>query len=228
MTKDRRSEFLLAIQAAGLDPGQFEWEGDLGQSPLRHVPSQAYFLFDGPPGLDRFSGTYRAGDYPEWSYEADSWEVFKGRAVHWLTHVKGDLEMPDLWAELQQEQELFGDPVDEAVENTPFNQGELAEIAKQLREIQERVRTTYPLSANELTALDQSRQYLEDAAGRGVGRTDWRNILVGTMVQLFVSALLPREVVRTVLVMALHGLGHLLGGGGTPLFPGVPDELPPV
>jgi hypothetical protein len=225
LEKWKRNAVYEAIQAAELDPRDFEWEGDVGHITLTYVPTRAFFIFDGDPG--HYFGRYEAGEGPPWPYEVYSWQSLIPRVERWLGEVKRDLETPDLWAELQQERELLGGRLDDAVQNTPFTPEEQAQIAKQLRELKEHVKTTYSLSENELAALDSRLNYLEDAAGR-LPRIDWRNLLVGTMLTLIVTALLPPEAVRAILLIALHGLDHLFGGGGTPLAPGGTRELPPV
>jgi hypothetical protein len=89
--------------------------------------------------------------------------------------------------------------------------GERVQITTQLREISEYVRSTYDLPVPQQTALDARLDYLEAAAARGLGRIDWRNAFVGVMMGVVVEAILPPDVAREALALALRGLAHLFG-----------------
>jgi hypothetical protein len=56
---------------------------------------------------------------------------------------------------------------------------------------------------------------LEAAAGR-IGRKDWRLQFFGVMLMVIVAGLMPPEGLQHILVMAVHGLDRLFGGGGPP------------
>ena len=91
------------------------------------------FIAGGGPG--HHVGCYVVRDAPAWPFEAYSWQALITRISRWLEEVKHDLEIPDLWAELQREAELIGTSFDDISENPPFTLDEQKEIAERLQEL---------------------------------------------------------------------------------------------
>ena len=116
-----------------------------------------------------------------------------------------------MWNELEHERKLLAMQLSEEAENTPFAPAEQAVISRQLGEIREYVRTNYELSEAQFAVLENRLTYLEGAAAR-LPRFDWQEALKGVLLTLAVEAVLPPEVIRQVLVLAMRGLAHLFGG----------------
>jgi hypothetical protein len=72
------------------------------------------------------------------------------------------------------------------------------------------VRRTYTLSETETLALETRLDYLEGAASR-LGRVDWRDVLVGTLVSAALTLALQPEPTRDVLFTLLRGIGRFFG-----------------
>jgi hypothetical protein len=216
LRKWKRNQVFEAIQAAGLAPEGFRWDDGADESCIRHLSSGAYFVFGDIPG--RYFARYVAGDDPVEEREAFSWEAQMRHVERWLTAVKLDIEMPDLWAELRRETELLGATADEAIENTPFTPDEREEIAGRLQEMRDYARRTYSISEEQMRILDAKLDYLAAATGR-LGRTDWRGLFVGTMLTFVITAALPPESARHILLTFLRSIGHILGHG----FPELPS-----
>lgn len=139
-----------------------------------------------------------------------SWSSVPTRVEMWARDVKQDVDPPDLWAEIQRDRELLMGARYEEVANTPFNESEQTEIAKHLHEITDYLKNNHELSDAEKHALDETRDYLEDAARR-LGRIDWRNAVVGALLGTVLGAAVPQEPVRQMLVMLFRSVAHLLG-----------------
>jgi hypothetical protein len=105
-------------------------------------------------------------------------------------------------------------------DNSRFTVAELAEIADQVQQIKEFVKTQ-PISEARMLSAEAKLDYVVEAAGR-LGRKDWAIIFGGAIVSTIVADLLPREVLGDLLTMASHVLGHIFGGGAGPL------QLPPM
>ena len=139
------------------------------------------------------------------------------RVRPWLKEVKLDLETPDLWAELQSEAKLLEFDSGDSAENTPFTSDEQEEIARRLQELAANAKSTYSLSEAQMRVLNEKINYLIDAASR-LGRTDWRGVLVGTMLSFVLSAALPPDTARHIFFSLLRFIGHRYGfpelGGG--------------
>jgi hypothetical protein len=219
-----------AITASGLDPREFRRDerrsliNPVAVPAIVHEPTGSYFVFDWEPsypssghlavfspGLQTYEETALQGD---WYRQMDV-------VRQWLQNVRREYTAPDLWAELERERELLAGEGSPVMENTPFTPEEQEHIARQMRELGEYVRQNYDLAAEQAAALESRLDYLVDAAKR-TSRLDWRTLLVGTMFQLAVEAIVPPEAVRHGLVWALRGLGALFGVE-PPDFPELPS-----
>jgi hypothetical protein len=214
LAKWQKNGVFEAIQKAGLRPEEFGWESGGEDDRLTHLASLGYFVFGGVAG--KYRVRYASGDAPIAELEKYSWSALMTSVEVWLTAVKADREMPDLWGDLGRQREMLGPAPGETIENTPFAAWEQVEIGKQIREIQEYVRKSYALSEHELLALDERLVYIEEAAGR-LGRIDWRNAVAGAMLGAIVAAAIPPEAVRALLNLLFQSIGHFFGQG---LLPG--------
>jgi hypothetical protein len=204
--KWQKNQLFEAIQGAGLDPREFEFEDGDAEVRLKHKWSDSCFIFGGDAG--HYVGRCVVGDGPDWPYQIYSWQTLVPRVKRWLEEVKHDLETPDLWAELKREGGLLGAGSDEISKNTPFTPDEQKEIAGRLQEIAERVGRTYSLSVEQTRVLNAKIDYLIDAAGR-LGRTDWRGVFVGVMLTFVLASAFPPESVSKFLLTVLRAIGHL-------------------
>jgi hypothetical protein len=208
LQKWKKNQIFEAIQTVGLDPKEFELEdGDLDVR-IKHKWSESCCIVGGDAG--HYVGRCIVGDAPDWPFEKYSWEALIQRISSWLEEVKRDLDMPDLWAELQREAELFGANSDDVPENTPFTPDEQKKIAARLQEVSEHARLTYSLSGAQMRVLDAKLDYLINAAGR-LGRIDWRNAVVGAILSTIFTAALPPEFARDILLGLLRAISHLYG-----------------
>ena len=209
LRKQQREEIFDLVVAAGLDPAAFAMGEDDGESRIRHLLAAYYFTIrraaDGT-----YTVRYMAGDGSIEHRHGLSWYALKERVKAWLWEVKTDLEMPDRWAELRRAREILFVVPGEVIDNTPFSSEEKAAIERQLREFREFAKDRWSLSGERLASLDANVDYLVAAVDR-LGRFDWRNAFAGAFIGLFVSALLPPESVREVLVMLAQGVRLVLG-----------------
>jgi hypothetical protein len=210
LRKWHRETIYDLVVAAGFDPIAFAFDDDGGESriKIRHLLAGSYFTISGDAG--GYTARYVAGDGPVEDREGLSWLRLQQRVEAWLREVKADLEMPDRWAELRQAREIFAAVPGEVIDNTPFSSEERAEIERQLREFRERARDRWSLSGERLATLDETIDYLVDAADR-LGRFDWRSVFAGAFTGLFLSAVFPPESVHHVLVLLAQGVRLLLG-----------------
>jgi hypothetical protein len=138
----------------------------------------------------------------------------------WLSAVRRDVDTPDLWAELQRESELLGLVSDEAIDNTPFSAAEQEELARELRTLSDQLRRTYSLSNEQVRLLDESLDYLVDAARRGVGRKDWLLMLTGVLLTYGLTAALPPAAAAHIFALLVKIVGHFLHAHGLLALPG--------
>ena len=204
----QRNAVFQAIKAAGLSPGEFDWEHSEDESILRHRPSGGALAFEGVAG--NYATRYSAGDAPVEKRTGLSQFRMMQQVDIWLGALKLDIDTPDLWAQLQSESRLLGAVSDEAVENTPLSPSEQEEIAEQLRELTAYVRRVYSLSDLQMRLLEERLDYVAAATSR-VGRKDWLLIATGMMLSYVLEAALPPDAARDVLGTLLTSIGHILG-----------------
>jgi hypothetical protein len=184
MQKWKKNEIFEAIQAVGLDPKEFDLEDADGEVRIKHKWSTSCFTLGDDPS--HYVGRYVVGDGPDRPFEAYSWQAIIPRISRWLGGVKGELETPDLWVELERDARLFfGATSDDLAANTPFTPEEQTEIAARLQTLAEHARRTYSLSAAQMQALDAKLDYLVNASRR-LGRKDWQRLCWGR--SLFTSS----------------------------------------
>jgi hypothetical protein len=209
-----RNSIIVAVENGGLSPRECSFDfNDEGGCCITHTPSGSSFVVAGPFG--HHTTTTVVGDGAPRELDAFTWPTVNERAERWARDVKQDVDTPDLLAELQREREILTSTRYEEVGNTPFSSEELAEIAEQLRQIQEHMSRTYSLSEAQMRHLEAKLADIAAAAAR-MGRKDWALWVSAALLGAFVQGILPPEVVQHIMKMTVDGLGYLLGGGGTP------------
>ena len=218
LLKTQKNEVLLLIQEAGFSPIEFgfeectEEEEDALGAPIElhfhrlvHQPSNYALLFG------KGFVTYSPGANTQESWEArPNWSGMLDSVQRWLGYLKREVEAPDLWAALAEEQELLGAEPAEAV-NTPFNAEEQVQVKRAIEEIRVYITATHTLEAEPLAEINRKLDYLIDASTR-LGRKDWKIICVGILVTLAIPQLTPSGPgVRELFAIAWHLLRHVLG-----------------
>ena len=93
-------------------------------------------------------------------------------------------------------------------ENTLFTGDEQKEIARRLEQAAKYMRETHSLSMAQMRALDEKVYYVIEASTR-LGRKDWLNIFIATILGYVFIAALPPESVRTIFSTFLRSIGIL-------------------
>jgi hypothetical protein len=217
LQKWQTNQIVKVIQEVGLDPKGFDLENNDAEVSIKHKWSMSYFTI--VPDPSHYVGRHVVGDGVDWPVDEYSWQSLVKRISRWLEDVKRDLEMPDLWAEIQRDSQLlFGAASDDVAENRPFTQAEQNAIAARLQALAEHARRTYSLSATQMRALEAKVDYLVNAAGR-LGRIDWLNVCAGAILGYILNASLPSEAARDMLPALFRAIGHLYGLPDLPMLP---------
>jgi hypothetical protein len=210
LDKFQKNDIFLAIAEAELAPDEFELSFDRSERKtlLNHKRSSAFITISSGD-YEKVWIEYEVADGPRNSSPEDEHEWLPA-VKSWLALLKRDLETPDLWATLRQQQTMLDNRPMDADANTPFTTEEQQQIATQLSEIKVYVKETYELSGDQMRLLEGQLNYLQGAAGR-MGRIDWRNAVTGVLLGTVVNAVLPGEVARDALLMLLRSVGHMFG-----------------
>jgi hypothetical protein len=209
LDKFQKNDIFLAIAETELDPAEFELSFDDSEhKTLLNYKRSSAFLTIRHADYGNVWIEYEVADGPRQS-SVDGEDEWLPAVKNWLAVLKRDLETPDLWATLKQQQTMLDSPGDPDA-NTPFTAEEQQQIAQQLGEVRAYTRETYKLSGHQMRLLEGRLDYLQDAASR-MGRIDWRNAVTGVLLGTVVNAALPGDAVRDALLMLLRSVGHMFG-----------------
>lgn len=215
----QRNRLFDLIRNADQDPRNYSMSvSEKMAGVIYQEPDQGDFYYFIDISADGYRVRYRpALDRPHDESGWGPWnEVVETTFPEWLSFVEREVSAPDLWGQLSAERELV-DAASGPAENTPFAPEERAQISAQLEEIREFLFATEDVSAEQQRTIESRLRYLEEATGR-LGRIDWVNIFVSTILQFAVNAVVSTGTVQDVLRMAAQGIGPLFG----PEIPGLP------
>jgi hypothetical protein len=197
LLKSQANEVFNALRTNGWNPADFEWQDTQGHasgqttiSKLVHKSSGYYFTFDNGGG--NVYSNFTPGDERESG--ATDFGQFIGQLaglVKWLSFVKREMEAPDLWGAISQESNLI-DSATSDTDNTPFTADEKTYILSGLNEIKQHLLTAHKLDPE---LVEGRINYLIESSER-LGRKDWKNLLLATLVSIIVAAALPSDAVR--------------------------------
>jgi hypothetical protein len=170
---------------------------------LDHKPTGSRFTIYGPYGDDTWRGHRQVGSDPGRKLRSRRWPDLLDAVQTWADKVSEWQQTPDLWS-------MGAERMPEAGENSPFTAGEREEIALALADIKSYLRGNFGLAAEQMRAIEESLDYLNEAAEH-TGRMDWRLLLYGTLVSVAVEHAVSSGVVQAMLTMAVHALGHIFG-----------------
>ncbi|HTB50770.1 MAG TPA: hypothetical protein VK701_07315 [Solirubrobacteraceae bacterium] len=229
LSKRSRNELYKAIEESGIEPRLFSLDphpkrghGDRDHLTIHHDDTGARLVIEGPDPrsvIINFRGPVPADagvlDVRATNSEGVEqvrigirWQGVLDCVRAWSAGVKTVVEAPDLWSDLAREADEFYNLG--TVDNTPFSEAELKEIAEALNGLKLYAKRTYSLSSEESREIEARLDYLI-AASRRVGRLDWRNLAVGALLSAVAGALLPQPVMQGVLRAFISSVGHIFG-----------------
>ena len=206
LQKWQRNSIFTAIEKAGLDPNGFSLDDSGILLRIKHRQSGSYFTISGHAGC--YAGDRVVGDGPNMPYTGYSWDAVKSRAETWAQETKRDLDIPDLWAELQRDAKLLEAASDDVTDNTPFAPEEQRAIAARFEGLANEIGQAFSLSAEQTRFLGVRIEGLVKDSRR-LGRKDWLNNLIAVILGYALSVALPPDSMRVALVIALRTIGIL-------------------
>lgn len=209
-----------AAQKAGFPPSEFEWgvhtTMDDGYSVLTHKPSgyRCRFTSGGiifRPGPESPDGTIVA---IKWS------EKLQGSTL-WLTYLKRETAALDLLTALSKGDALFNQLPAAGQTNTPFGSEEKAQIRDGLKQLQSRIVEELEVAgaappefmADVVNVIQQNFDYLSGALER-VGRFDWKNLALTTVITITTTAAFAPDVRQEVFRLLVSAFQQFLAHRG--------------
>ncbi len=193
----QRNEIFAAIQQAGLDPASFKEN-------FTEKPTGYFIVPVGGKGVwfrvQQIGSSYKIDGRPgfdgrlNFQYERPYWSDVFSYLADWLQAVKNELNIPDLWADLQANARLFA-PTSEAPEEV-FTPDEARQLRIQLQHIQQQLLTAGLPEA----AARQLAQTVREAGEKAERFTkkEWQGWFIGSMISAMTSLAMSPDSVKVV------------------------------
>jgi hypothetical protein len=213
LLKSQANDIFAELTSNGWNPADFEWKDERSRrsstnraliSKLVHKPSGFWFTFDNAnsafyvqfsPAAQTLQGTSNAS----------SWDGQLSTFHAWLGYLKRETEAPDLWNAISQEPNLINSATSDT-DNALFSAEEKHYILSGLNEIKQYLLTAHRLDPE---LVEGRINYLIESSER-LGRKDWKNLLLATLVSIIINAALPSDTVREIFVFVGTVLRRIL------------------
>jgi hypothetical protein len=199
LRSQRNSLFDWVVQA-GLSPLSFEInESDNNRVRIAMKNSGHYFVFKFFPVLNDttiLEIQFSPGKSTQVaSYSSTKWEGLDNIFLEWLSFVKRETESPDKWLEMYEASKRVGwSTNDEA--NTLFTFNEFMDINIRIEQVKVKV-SQINIPPDQLGLLHSKLDYISEKA-KTLGRIDWKNLVIGTIIGYLVQTALPPETAKSV------------------------------
>lgn len=212
LLKSQANRIFGVLLDNGWNPADFEWQdtrsvktlSNILISKLVHKPSGYYFTFDNAIG--HFHSEFSpAAERESGSSDFSQLDAQLNGLARWLVWLKRETEAPDLWGAISQEANLIESATSD-MDNTPFTADEKAYILSGLNEIKQNLLTAHKLDPE---LVEGHIKYLVESSDR-LGRKDWKNLLLATIVSIVMGGALPSESVREVFMFIGTVLSQIL------------------
>jgi hypothetical protein len=182
LLKSQKNLLFDYIEEYDLSPSLFELQkftSDNRQDTFRINFKTSDYFFDIFQGTwNNYSIIYSPGDnIIESTIDNISWQSVCNNFLIWLQNLKNELEMPDKWEQLLQEEQFFNTPDDEEL-NIKYNYQEILQIETSFNKLKEELKKL-KLSPVESSNINKKLDYILERS-KFLGKVDWKNIAIGT------------------------------------------------
>lgn len=213
----QKNELLGLIREYGLEPFNFKWNKEGGDSTLRYKDTDFGFAVNIVPGV--FNCTYSPGE--SFIYDREKvyiWDDVVSIFMQWLSCLKREISQPDLWKELEKIKmddlipELDGFEFEDKYEREEFSYREVMQIEQGINDIGNYLVEISNGNDEEIQIINQKIDYLTDAVKR-MGRTDWKNIFIGVMIDIGINIIsdpVQRQIIGQMIQNMFSGIVKLI------------------
>jgi hypothetical protein len=201
--RSQKNQIFDMIIKEGLRPSQFAFKEVTrkGESHYTLVleDSNFYFRFKFTPGPSPLL-FYAMGRSPGEKTPVDTqmyhedWDSLTADLSNWLKLVKREVEEPDKWEQIYESSKHISWKTGQE-ENTLFTFTEVDEIQMAVERVKHRI-VQMGLLPDHLAVINAKLDYLAEKS-KSLGRVDWKNILIGTLITVVVELSLPPETAKT-------------------------------
>jgi hypothetical protein len=215
LLKTQKNEVFQILQKAGLEPANFSWDIS---SPtvqgwtfpqLNYLEGRYYFVFALSfcilsPGIVELAVEH---------HNATSWNDRLRFFARWVQSLKKELEVPDLWAEMEKYKLSFSVTLPKRQVNEPISASEAEKISDKLSLLTNTIEQQFDLDAEHKKFVRSKLNYLAEAAKRQ-SSLDWVHTLIGVSVTIVLSLNLTPDkasdlwrLIKSVLSPFIHLIG---------------------
>ena len=209
----QRNFLFSGLQGKGFSPSDF----DLTEIPeqriaeLTHRSTRYYFNL-----TVGHTGAFDVGLSPgkELLHEkrpAANWSDVAHYFGYWIANLLREVEAPDFWSAVAGDTQLVTDAAGQASDNRIFTSDELSQVRKALNEIKAYLVKSHQFSEAQTELIEGKFEYLEESATR-LGRKDWTNIGISTLLGIATSLALSNDGTRDLFRFAGQIFRQILGG----------------
>ena len=200
--KSQKNGVFNIMSILGLEPSMFEWLivkskfSNDQVSMVRHINSDHYFIFDFLE--QKYFCSYSPGrNKPVVEAVPGTWEyLFDQYLPDWLRTVKQEIEIVDPWEEI--EKYLPGSTVNLENEsgNAQFTYDQVVHITEAVEKLKKEIANNFHLKGLEEKLVQQKLDYLIDRSKK-LGKIDWKNLFLGTLMGLAANLAFNPEQAKT-------------------------------
>jgi hypothetical protein len=214
MLKKHKNGFINIIKRCGLDPELFHGyevrDGDyevfkieLINSPLqfRVICSDVSYLSYNCSKAELAPGYPDSGFHffdvmagvETWNNNIDSvYSVFEDWINETVKEYLDEVSLPDLWANLQQQESFVSGDTLSKEDTSFFSDGEKTQLRLSINEFRLQIVNNFGPSEDQLKLIDDRLKYVADALGR-LPRFDWKSLLLNSVLSISVALSLDSE-----------------------------------
>jgi len=216
-----KQEIFDLLKQRKIDPLHFELTvGELNQGSIRNrrysilrSKFRKDFHFSFAPSGDRFLVVCSPGKGQRQSHLGQlDWENCIPYVMDWARTVERELNTPDPWESLPKIAENAELAVTPGTANTPLTYSEVQQIQRAIADMRRLFVATSKQSLENETAIREQMDALQLASER-MGRKDWVNLAIGTVVSLALQVAASPETIKAafeILRRAVTGIVDLL------------------
>lgn len=185
-----------AIVEGGLSPLQFEYsEHNSGKETfLSFKNSNYYFHFENVLGK-RFASFSPGIEKLKERIDCPNWDVQLYYVKQWIGFLQREISQPDKWGELLKAGSTLKWTINDS-QNTPFTFAEVQDIRNTLNEVKSKI-GELSLSGDQMRLIEDRLGYIAIKA-ENLGRIDWKNLLIGTLIGTVVQLSVTPEMAKTI------------------------------
>ena len=213
LLKSQKNEVFKILQKVGLEPANFSWTTqqvqDIRVPRLNYLDGKYYFRFG-----ERNQGIYSPGtERIVQEVSVHLWAELTKWVKDWASSLKREIEVPDLWQEMEKYKTSVSLALPEQLLNEPIPTYEAEQIADKLHELANEIEKQFQLTEDQNQFVRSKLTYLVDAAKRQRS-VDWVHTSIGVSITIMLGLALAPDRAKELwqlIESLLRGFIHLIG-----------------